>query len=64
MADTQKQKENMSQDMQRNAPGNDRDSLQNQPASRGGNRREYGNKAEYQNTHNTPDENPQPGRRR
>ena len=59
MADTKRQQGNdVNQEEPRNAPGSDRVSSGNQRTSQGGNR------GEYQDTRNTPDENPEPGRRR
>ena len=58
MTDTNRQKENMYQEQQRNAPGSDRNPASNQQTS------QYANRDQYQNTHNKADENPEPGRRR
>lgn len=57
MADTKKQKDNlMNEEEKRNAPGSDKSSSGNQQTSQG-------NKGEYKDTRNKPEENPQSGRR-
>jgi hypothetical protein len=58
MTDTKRQKERMNQEQQRNAPGSDRNPASNQQTS------QYADRDQYKNSRNTPDENPEPGRRR
>jgi hypothetical protein len=58
MTDTKREKENMYQEQQSNAPGSDRNPSSDQKTS------QYTDRDQYWNGHNREDENPEPGRRR